>query len=57
MTTPPPSAVAPSSTEFLAAVAARQLAGKTRVFAGVGLPTLADDLARRTINPGLELVY
>ena len=57
MTTPPPSAVAPSSTEFLAAVAARQLAGKTRVFAGVGLPTLAVDLARRTINPGLELVY
>ena len=51
------SQVAPSSTEFLAAVAARELAGKQRVFAGVGLPTLAVDLARRTINPGVELVY
>ncbi|MER7559298.1 CoA-transferase [Nocardioides sp. NPDC126508] len=49
--------VAPSSTEFLAAVAARQLVGKRRVFAGVGLPTLAVDLARRTVNPDVELVY
>ncbi|WP_027944934.1 3-oxoadipate--succinyl-CoA transferase [Amycolatopsis taiwanensis] len=49
--------VAPSTTEFLAAVAARQLVGKQRVFAGVGLPTLAVDLARRTVNPDLELVY
>jgi glutaconate CoA-transferase subunit B len=49
--------VAPSSTEFLAAVAARQLAGKRRVFAGVGLPTLAVDLARRTVSPDVELVY
>ncbi|MER7606214.1 CoA-transferase [Nocardioides sp. NPDC127503] len=49
--------VAPSSTEFLAAVAARQLVGKHRVFAGVGLPTLAVDLARRTVNPDVELVY
>jgi glutaconate CoA-transferase subunit B len=49
--------VPPSSTEFLACVAARQLADKYRVFAGVGLPTLAVDLARRTFNPGLELVY
>lgn len=49
--------VSPSSTEFLAAVAARQLAGKHRVFAGVGLPTLAVDLARRTVNPDVELVY
>ncbi|QIX25558.1 3-oxoadipate--succinyl-CoA transferase subunit B [Nocardioides sp. JQ2195] len=49
--------VAPSSTEFLATVAARQLAGKRRVFAGVGLPTLAVDLAMRTVNPGVELVY
>lgn len=49
--------VAPSSTEFLAAVAARQLVGKRRVFAGVGLPTLAVDLARRTVNPDIELIY
>lgn len=53
----PLSDVAPSSTEFLAAVAARQLVGKRRVFAGVGLPTLAVDLARRTVNPDVELVY
>lgn len=49
--------VEPSTTEFLAAVAARQLAGKRRVFAGVGLPTLAVDLARRTHNPDVELIY
>ncbi|MGH3518702.1 MAG: CoA-transferase subunit beta [Haloechinothrix sp.] len=51
------STVAPSSTEFLATIAARELTGKRRVFAGVGLPTLAVDLARRTVNPHLELVY
>lgn len=49
--------VDPASTEFLAAVAARELAGVGRVFAGVGLPTLAVDLARRTINPHVELIY
>lgn len=49
--------VLPSSTEFIAAAATRQLAGKHRVFAGVGLPTLAVDLARRTNNPGIELIY
>jgi len=43
--------------EFLATVAARELAGVRRVFAGVGLPTLAVDLAKRTINPDLEMVY
>jgi len=55
--TDPASDLAPASTEFLATVAARQLAGKRRVFAGVGLPTLAVDLAQRTINPDVELVY
>lgn len=49
--------VAPASTEFLATVAARELAGRRRVFAGVGLPTLAVDLALRTTNPDVELVY
>ncbi|KQY50114.1 MULTISPECIES: CoA-transferase subunit beta [unclassified Nocardioides] len=49
--------VAPGSTEFLATVAARQLVGLRRVFAGVGLPTLAVDLALRTVNPNVELVY
>jgi len=41
----------------LPSVAARAVAGKTRVFAGVGLPTLAVDLARRTPNPDVELIY
>ncbi|WP_277453228.1 CoA-transferase [Janibacter sp. DB-40] len=49
--------VTPDSTEFLAVVAARELAGARRIFAGVGLPTLAVDLAKRTINSELELVY
>ncbi|MBB3052932.1 glutaconate CoA-transferase subunit B [Prauserella isguenensis] len=49
--------VPPHSAEFLATVAARELAGRRRVFAGVGLPTLAVDLARRTIDPNVELVY
>lgn len=53
----PDDSIAVSSTEFLATVAARELAGKGRVFAGVGLPTLAVDLAKRTVNPYLELVY
>lgn len=46
-----------STTELIVAVAARALAGKDRVFAGVGLPTLAVDLASRTSNPGIELIY
>lgn len=52
-----PADVPPAATEFLAAVAARELVGHRRVFAGVGLPTLAVDLAVRTVNPDLELVY
>ncbi len=47
----------PSPTELIVSVAARALAGKTRVFAGVGLPTLAVDLAQRTVAPDIELVY
>lgn len=61
MTTPPTASprsdVAPDSTEFLAVVAPRELAGARRIFAGVGLPTLAVDLAKRTVNPHVELVY
>lgn len=53
----PLSDVDPSSTEFLAVAAARELVGARRVFAGVGLPTLAVDLARRTHSPGIDLVY
>ena len=46
-----------TSTELIVSVAARALTGKRRVFAGVGLPTLAVDLAQRTVNPDVELVY
>ncbi|CAN5254696.1 CoA-transferase subunit beta [soil metagenome] len=46
-----------SQTELIVAVAARALVGKRRVFAGVGLPTLAVDLAQRTVAPGIELIY
>lgn len=46
-----------STTEIIVAVAAQALAGKDRVFAGVGLPTLAVDLAKRTSNPEAELIY
>lgn len=53
----PLSDVHPGSTEFLAAVASRELRDKGRVFAGVGLPTLAVDLAKRTVNPDVELIY
>ncbi|MDT2004367.1 3-oxoadipate--succinyl-CoA transferase subunit B [Rhodococcus opacus] len=55
MTTAPAGAI--SATEVIVSVAARELAGKGRVFAGVGLPTLAVDLAKRTSNPDVELIY
>ncbi|MFZ2177314.1 MAG: CoA-transferase [Rhodococcus sp. (in: high G+C Gram-positive bacteria)] len=56
-TTDRPSTDRASTTEVIVSVAARELAGKARVFAGVGLPTLAVDLATRTSNPGVELIY
>lgn len=46
-----------TSSELLAAVAARELTGKNTVFAGIGLPTLAVSLAQRTCTPGIEIVY
>lgn len=46
-----------SQTELIVCAAAEMLAGKRTVFAGIGLPTLAVDLAHRTINPGIELIY
>ncbi|UTX54335.1 CoA-transferase subunit beta [Leucobacter aridicollis] len=46
-----------TTTEIIVTLAARALADKVRVFAGVGLPTLAVDLARRISNENLELVY
>ncbi|MGW5641518.1 CoA-transferase subunit beta [Saccharopolyspora sp. NPDC003752] len=51
------STVAVTSSELLAAVASRELAGKNTVFAGIGLPTLAVSLAQLTVAPGIEIVY
>jgi glutaconate CoA-transferase subunit B len=48
---------APTSSEVLAVVASRELAGKRTVFAGIGLPTLAASLAHLTVAPALEVVY
>ena len=46
-----------TSSELLAVVAARELAGARTVFAGIGLPTLAVSLAHHTIAPDIEIVY
>jgi glutaconate CoA-transferase subunit B len=43
--------------EMMIVVAARQLAGERVCFVGVGPPNIACNLARRTVAPGLELVY
>ncbi|MFQ5897268.1 MAG: CoA-transferase subunit beta [Candidatus Methylomirabilia bacterium] len=45
-----------SPSELLAVMAARQLAGVSSVFAGVGTPLLAAVLAQRTHAPGLTIV-
>ena len=46
-----------TSSELLSVVASRELIGKRRVFAGIGLPTLAASLAHLTVAPQLEIVY
>ncbi|WP_432150762.1 CoA-transferase subunit beta [Streptomyces sp. bgisy029] len=46
-----------TSSELLSVVAARELAGRRAVFAGIGLPTLAVELAALTVAPGIEVVY
>lgn len=46
-----------TSSEVLAVTAARELAGRNTVFAGIGLPTLAASLAQLTVAPELEIVY
>jgi glutaconate CoA-transferase subunit B len=43
--------------ELMITSSARALAGEHVVFVGVGLPNIACNLARRTVAPGLELVY
>jgi glutaconate CoA-transferase subunit B len=44
-------------TEMMIAASARQLAGEGVCFVGVGPPNIACNLAKRTVAPGLELVY
>ncbi|GAA2007783.1 CoA-transferase subunit beta [Brevibacterium samyangense] len=58
-TTTPAAATAAdyTQTELIVCAAAKMLAGKGTVFAGIGLPTLAVDLAHRTVNPDVELIY
>lgn len=46
-----------TSSELLASVASRELAGANTVFAGIGLPTLAVSLAQLTVAPEVEIVY
>lgn len=46
-----------TSSELITVLSARSLRGRRRVFAGIGLPTLAVSLARATTDPGLEQVY
>lgn len=56
MSAPQENAAATTS-ERLAIVASRELAGRHTVFAGIGLPTLAASLAHLTVAPDLEIVY
>jgi glutaconate CoA-transferase subunit B len=46
-----------SRSEMMIAAAARELAAQRVCFVGVGLPNIAVNLAKRTVNPELELVY
>jgi glutaconate CoA-transferase subunit B len=44
-------------TEMMVVAAARELAACRVCFVGVGLPNIAVNLAQRTVNPAMELVY
>ena len=46
-----------SKSEMMIVAAARELAGQRVCFVGVGLPNIAVNLAQRTVNPDIELVY
>jgi glutaconate CoA-transferase subunit B len=46
-----------SRSEMMIVAAARALEGQRVCFVGVGLPNIAVNLAKRTVAPGLELVY
>jgi glutaconate CoA-transferase, subunit B len=51
------SVTAPTREETMAVAAARRLRDGTVCFVGIGLPSLASNLARRTHAPGCVLVY
>jgi acyl CoA:acetate/3-ketoacid CoA transferase beta subunit len=55
--TPTTTAGAWSADEMMAVASARALAEATTCFVGIGLPSRAANLARRTTNPGLVLIY
>ncbi len=46
-----------SADEMMTVAAARALVGRTACFVGIGLPSMAANLARRLHNPELVLVY
>jgi glutaconate CoA-transferase subunit B len=46
-----------SADEMMTVAAARALAGHVSCFVGIGLPSVAANLARRTVNPDLVLIY
>lgn len=46
-----------TETELIVCAAAKMLSRSRTVFAGIGLPTLAVDLAHRTLNPDIQLIY
>ena len=46
-----------SKSEIMIAASARQLAGESNCFVGVGLPNIVCNLAQRTVSPDLQLVY
>ena len=46
-----------SSDEMMSVAAARALATHQSCFVGIGLPSVAANLARRTVNPALVLIY
>ena len=46
-----------SRTEMMVVAGARAMAGQRVCFVGIGLPNIAVNLAQRTVNPGLQLIY
>jgi glutaconate CoA-transferase subunit B len=55
--TSPPPTLHPRPSEYMVALAARELRDYESVFVGIGLPNLACNLARATHAPNLVLIY